>query len=77
MTNTSKAKQGFASMDKNKQKEIASKGSVQEIDEQEDEDENELSSKGKQGFTSMDKGKQREIASKGGKSSHSGSGSNK
>jgi uncharacterized protein len=49
-------KRGFASMDKNKQRDIASKGGK--------------SSSG--GFSSMDKDKQKNISSKGGKSSHSG-----
>mgnify|MGYP002777017580 CR=1 FL=1 len=84
MADPKKGKQGFASMDEDKHKEIASKGgktthksSGNDVDEGEDEDKNESSGKGKQGFASMDKDKQREIASKGGKSSHSGSGGNK
>ncbi|MFB2976189.1 KGG domain-containing protein [Microseira sp. BLCC-F43] len=75
----SKGKQGFASMDEEKQREIASKGGRtshkgEEPDtngDVEDED-NENEGKGKQGFASMDKEKVREIASKGGKASHRG-----
>ena len=74
-----KGKQGFAFMDEEKQREIASKGGRtshkgEEPDtngDLEDED-NENQGKGKQGFASMDKEKVREIASKGGKASHHG-----
>jgi general stress protein YciG len=72
-----KGKQGFASMDEEKQREIASKGgrtshkgeAPNTNGDVEDED-NENEGKGKQGFASMDKEKVREIASKGGKASH-------
>lgn len=72
---------GFASMDPEKQHEIASKGGKargQQLHEQAEErkrseggyeDTGTTRSSGGQGFASMDPEKQREIASKGGKSS--------
>jgi uncharacterized protein len=72
-----KGNQGFASMDPEKQKEIASKGGKASHKGEEghaqagnssEDDENET--QGKRGFAAMDKEKVREIASKGGKASH-------
>ena len=75
----SKGKQGFASMDEEKQREIASKGGrtsrkgeAPDTDDDLEDEDNGNEGKGKQGFASMDKEKVREIASKGGKSSHRG-----
>ena len=74
-----KGKQGFASMDEEKQREIASKGGrtshkgkAPDTDDDLEDEDNGNEGKGKQGFASMDKEKVREIASKGGKSSHRG-----
>lgn len=84
---TNKGQQGFASMDEEKQREIASKGgrtkhkgeapentADHEDNEGQDHEEqnNRHANKGKQGFASMDPEKQREIASKGGRASHRG-----
>ena len=73
-----KGKQGFASMDDEKQQEIASKGGKtrhkgEEPHAKDEDDDNENEGKGKQGFASMDKEKVRELASKGGKASHGSS----
>ena len=74
-----KGKQGFASMDEEKQREIASKGGrtshkgeAPDTDDDLEDEDNGQEGKGKQGFASMDKEKVREIASKGGKASHRG-----
>lgn len=74
-TQDTKGKQGFASMDSAKQKEIASmgghashSGSSSQNDSGDQDDESSSSGKGKQGFASMDEGKKKEIQSKGGKS---------
>eukprot|EP01027_Heterolobosea_sp_BB2_P004221 GEZU01006425.1.p1 GENE.GEZU01006425.1~~GEZU01006425.1.p1 ORF type:complete len:133 (-),score=29.91 GEZU01006425.1:337-735(-) len=78
----SNSHKGFASMPKEKVREIASKGghashrghtSEKNVSEERDKSEDEGGEhKGNQGFASMPKEKVREIASKGGRSSHGG-----
>jgi uncharacterized protein len=70
-------KQGFASMDEDKQREIASMGGKashggEQTQSAGDDEQTQSSGTGKQGFASMDEDKQREIASMGGKASHKG-----
>jgi general stress protein YciG len=79
-TQDTKGKQGFASTDKDKKKEIQSKGgqsshsgSQKKSDSDESDTKSSSTGKGKQGFASMDEEKHKEIASKGGQASHSGS----
>lgn len=66
------SKRGFASMDEEKQREIASKGGKASHggdNDKGDENKGETDTS-KRGFASMDEEKQREIARKGGKASH-------